>query len=77
MSVFLNPVFVAVINLFFGSAKGTLAGGWGVSQLGGGWATASVGGVLDQHVPTAATTSFTLALDWQGILSRIEGILPS
>lgn len=68
-------VFVA---MFFvpDFAKGTLAGGWGMSQRGGGWATASVGDVLDQHVPTAATTSFTLAFDWQGMLSRIEGILP-
>eukprot|EP00903_Cladosiphon_okamuranus_P009842 g9353.t1 len=59
------------------ASAGTLAGGWGLSQRGGGgWALACVGGVLDQQVPTAATTSFTLAFDWQAQLSRIEGILP-
>ncbi|CAM9402874.1 unnamed protein product [Ectocarpus sp. 4 AP-2014] len=52
-----------------------LAGGWGLSQQqqSGAWAAGSER-ASEQHVRMAATTSFSTALGWQGMIARIEGM---
>lgn len=55
--------------------KATLAGGWGASERDGRqWARGLEEGGSDQDVRAAATTSFSLAFNWQGMLSEIEGM---
>jgi len=36
-------------------------------------ASRSNGDLVDQHVRTAATTSFSLAFNWQGMITVVEG----
>ncbi|CAB1103033.1 unnamed protein product [Ectocarpus sp. CCAP 1310/34] len=52
-----------------------LAGGWGLSQQqqSSAWAAGSER-ASEQHVRMAATTSFSTALGWQGMMARIEGM---
>ncbi|CAN0309802.1 unnamed protein product [Pylaiella littoralis] len=57
------------------TATATLAGGWGASERDGRqWARGLEEGGSDQDVRAAATTSFSLAFNWQGMLSGIEGM---